>query len=66
MAERSLSPGSLNVSGERFTVIYRPTGNEAEARTKAEDIWIEQTVEFPAELIRDEEIRQPIFGRVGS
>ena len=64
MTERSLSPGSLTVSGERFTIIYPPTGKAAEAKTKAEDIWIEQTVEFPAELIRNEEIRQHIFGRI--
>jgi ribulose-bisphosphate carboxylase large chain len=57
---------SFYPSGERFTVLYRLTGSEAEARAKAEDICIEQTVEFPAELIHDEMIRQHVFGRIES
>lgn len=57
---------SFYPSGERFTVVYRLTGHEAEARAKAEDICIEQTVEFPAELVRDEMIRQHVFGRIES
>jgi hypothetical protein len=45
-------------SGDRFFVAYRIAGTEKEARAKAEDICIEQTVEFPADevpagIIRD-------------
>lgn len=57
---------SFDPSGERFSGRYRLTGSEAEARAKAEDICIEQTVEFPAELVRDEMIRQHVFGRIES
>jgi len=54
----------LSVSGERFCVAYRLVGTEAEARAKAADICVEQTIEFPAELVPDDDIRAHIFGRV--
>ncbi|MCA9920425.1 MAG: hypothetical protein KC445_20860 [Anaerolineales bacterium] len=56
----------LNLSGERFTIIYKISGDEATARAKAEDICIEQTIEFPAALIGEDDIREQIFGRVDS
>lgn len=59
-----LPPTSLLLSGERFIVTYHLTGNEAIARAKAEDICIEQTVEFPAEFVPDDDIRGQIFGRI--
>lgn len=59
-----LSPTSLDLSGERFAVIYRLTGDEAQAQAQA--ICIEQTVEFPAELIPDDDIRKHIFGHIES
>ncbi len=55
---------ALQVSGERFAVLYQFTGDEATARAKAEAICIEQTIEFPAELIGKDDIRRHIFGRV--
>lgn len=54
------------VSGERFTVTYRLTGSESDALAAAKDICIEQTVEFPEELISDEFIRDNIFGKIES
>ncbi len=59
-----LSPTSLTLSGDRFKVVYDLTGDEATARAKAEDICIEQTIELPAELIPDDDIRRQIFGRI--
>ena len=56
----------LNLSGERFLVTYRLTGDEAEARSKAEDICVEQTIEFPAELVPEGDIRSQIMGRIES
>ncbi len=55
---------SLSVSGERFYVAYRLVGTEAEARAKAADICVEQTIEFPAELVPADDIRAHVFGRV--
>ncbi len=57
---------ALNLSGERLLVSYRLTGNERESRIKADDICIEQTVEFPSRLIKSGAIRDQIFGRVES
>jgi ribulose-bisphosphate carboxylase large chain len=57
---------SIDLSGERFKVIYRLKGSEKEARSKAEDICIEQTIEFPAELVKGGDIRDHIFGRIES
>jgi ribulose-bisphosphate carboxylase large chain len=51
-------------SGDRFSVTYRLFGSEAEARAKAEDICIEQTVEFPAEEVPKGTIRDHVFGRI--
>ncbi len=60
-----VGPDELSFSGKRFGVTYRLTGSEAEARRKAEDICIEQTIEFPADLVSsDSSIRSDIFGRV--
>lgn len=55
-----------SVSGERFTVTYILSGEKEDALAAAEDICIEQTVEFPPELIKDRFIRENIFGRVES
>jgi S-methyl-5-thioribulose 1-phosphate isomerase len=57
---------ALDLSGERFVVVYHLTGAAAEAAAKARDICLEQTVEFPDELVPDGDIRAHILGRVES
>ncbi len=57
---------SLSFSGDRFLVTYRLTGDEATARAKAETICIEQTIEYPAELVPEGDIRDYVFGRIES
>ncbi len=53
--------------GKRWSVTYYLQGDEKEARARAEDICIEQTVEYPVELIpRESHIRREIVGRVES
>jgi ribulose-bisphosphate carboxylase large chain len=52
------------LSGERFQVIYRMQGNHAEALAKAEDACIEQTVEFPADLLPAGDIPEQVIGRI--
>lgn len=54
----------MDLSGERFRVVYAITGGREEARKKAEDICVEQTIEFPAELVTGGDIRSFILGRV--
>jgi ribulose-bisphosphate carboxylase large chain len=56
----------LGLSGERFSVVFHLVGSQSQVRDKAFDICVEQTVEFPAQLIEDEAIRQHILGRVES
>ncbi|MDR2117734.1 MAG: hypothetical protein LBP87_15255 [Planctomycetaceae bacterium] len=50
------------LSGNRFRVIYRLSGEEAEARNKATDICTEQTVEFPVRFLPSGAIREQIVG----
>ena len=52
------------VSGRRFSVRYRLAGSETEARARAEDICVEQSVEFPEALVPDGMIRDHLLGRV--
>ncbi|MRS02885.1 ribulose 1,5-bisphosphate carboxylase large subunit, partial [bacterium] len=52
------------LSGERFQVIYRIQGNYEEAMVKAQDACIEQTVEFPADLLPSGDIPDHIIGRI--
>jgi ribulose-bisphosphate carboxylase large chain len=53
-------------SGDRFSVTYRIADNEKDARAKAGDICIEQTVEFPADEVPAGIIRDHVFGRIES
>ena len=54
----------LSVSGSRFRVRYQILGDEKTARARAEDICIEQTVEYPADLVPEGGIREHVFGRI--
>ncbi len=54
----------LLLSGDRFRVVYHLTGSPAHARSVAEEICVEQTIEFPADLITRSDIRDQIFGQV--
>lgn len=61
-----LAGDQLHLSGERFTVTYRLAGDEKTAMQRANDICIEQTVEFPPDLVPQGSIREQIFGRIES
>ncbi len=61
--QKTCTPATL-FSGDRFSVIYRLFCSEKEARARAEDICIEQTVEFPAEEVPEGTIRDHVFGRL--
>jgi len=54
----------INLSGQRFRVHYKILGNEAEALEKARDICLEQTVEFPADLVPQGDIQDHIVGQI--
>lgn len=55
---------SLDLSGHRFRAVYAITGDAAEAERRATDICLEQTVEFPADLIPREDIARHIVGEL--
>jgi ribulose-bisphosphate carboxylase large chain len=61
-----LAPTKLALSGARFRVTYQIVGARDEVMRKAEEICIEQTVEFPADLVPDDDIRAHVFGRIES
>jgi ribulose-bisphosphate carboxylase large chain len=61
--QQTCTPASL-FSGDRFSVTYSIFGTEKEARSKAENICIEQTVEFPADEVPEGVIRDHVFGRI--
>ena len=54
----------FDVSGDRFAVTYKITGDDAVKR--AEQLAVEQTIEFPAHLVPDDSIREHIIGQVES
>ncbi|MBA4398640.1 MAG: ribulose 1,5-bisphosphate carboxylase large subunit [Anaerolinea sp.] len=56
----------LPVTGSRFRVCYQILGDEKTARARAEDICIEETIEYPADLVPEGGIREHVFGRIES
>lgn len=49
---------------ERFSIVYRITGTESEAYARAKDLCLEQTVEFPAELVPAGFIQEHLVGQI--
>ncbi|MEA4924657.1 MAG: RuBisCO large subunit C-terminal-like domain-containing protein [Syntrophomonadaceae bacterium] len=49
---------------DRFSIVYRIAGPENEAWAKAQDICLEQTVEFPAELLPEGYIQNSLIGQI--
>jgi ribulose-bisphosphate carboxylase large chain len=61
--KKTCTPADI-FSNERFSVTYQLFGGEKDARSAAEDLCIEQTVEFPADEVPEGIIRDMVFGRV--
>jgi ribulose-bisphosphate carboxylase large chain len=61
-----IEPTRLSVSGERITAVYEFLGDPAEAPGRADALRVEQTIEFPAELVPDDDIQREIVGRIES
>ncbi len=57
---------TLSVSGVRFGATYALSGPASEAQERAEAITVEQTIEFPADLVADDDIRRHVIGRIES
>ena len=57
----------LDLSGDRFTVAYQISGkDEVEARAMADFIRVEQTIEFPLELVGPGEMRDGLVGQIAA
>jgi ribulose-bisphosphate carboxylase large chain len=58
----------LTLSGERFTTVYHLAGaaTATQARQRAQDICLEQTAEFPDDLIPNAAIREQIVGQLAA
>ncbi len=62
----SIPATRVPVSGERFLATYALHALPEEARALAEAICVEQTIEFPEDLIADDDIRGEVIGRIES
>lgn len=61
-----IGPTTLSVSGERFTAVYEFHGDPSIAATRANALRVEQTIEFPADLVPDDDIQHHVVGRIES
>ncbi len=59
-----LEPTALVVSGERLRAAYEFAGPISDAGARAEALCVEQTIEFPADLVPDDDIQKEIVGRI--
>lgn len=57
---------AVTLSDIRLATVYKLLGDEELSLAKAQSICIEQTIEFPADLIADDDIRAKIFGQIES
>lgn len=60
----SVPPTFFPVSGVRFVATYDLVGSPEAARLRAESIAVEQTIEFPIDLLAEDDIRGHIIGRI--
>jgi ribulose-bisphosphate carboxylase large chain len=61
-----IEPTTLSLSGERFTAVYEFHGDPSVAAVRADALRVEQTIEFPADLVPDDDIQRHVIGRVES
>jgi ribulose-bisphosphate carboxylase large chain len=60
----TLPPVRLDLSGQRLTATYRLAGDEDAARRVLDHLCVEQTIEFPADLVADDDIKRRLMGQV--
>jgi ribulose-bisphosphate carboxylase large chain len=60
----TLPPVTLDLSGDRIVATYRIVGDEVRVREALDHLCVEQTIEFPADLVADDDIRRYIVARV--
>ena len=61
-----IEPTTLSLSGDRIQASYEFHGDVTEAEARANALRVEQTIEFPADLVPDDDIHREIVGRIES
>ena len=61
-----IEPTTLDLSGDRLVATYDFHGDPSEADERVRALCVEQTIEFPADLVPDDDIQNEIIGRVES
>lgn len=61
-----IEPTTLALSGDRLTATYDFIGDPSDARKRADALRVEQTIEFPADLVPDDDIQREVIGRIES
>ena len=61
-----IEPTTLELSGDRLTATYEFFGDPADVDDRARALCVEQTIEFPADLVPDDDIQNHIIGQVES
>ncbi len=61
-----IEPTTLSLTGDRIEAVYEFIGDWAEAEQRANALRVEQTIEFPADLVPDDDIQREIIGRIDS
>lgn len=61
-----IEPTTLSVTGDRIDAVYEFYGDVTEAEARVNALRVEQTIEFPADLIPDDDVQREIVGRIES
>ncbi len=61
-----IEPTTLSLSGDRIEAVYEFHGDVTEAEARINALRVEQTIEFPADLVPDDDIQREIVGRIES
>lgn len=64
MTDSPLRPVRLDLSGDRIHATYDVHGSADRARSALDQLVVEQTIEFPADLVPDDDIARHIIGSV--
>jgi len=61
-----IEPTTLSLTGDRIDAVYEFFGDVTDAESRVDALRVEQTIEFPAELVPDDDIQREIVGRIES
>ena len=59
-----IEPTTLDLSGDRLVATYDFHGDPSEVDERVRALCVEQTIEFPADLVARRDLREQIFGQI--